>query len=45
VVAVTADVQPERMRTALTMGFAAYLSKPLDLPTLLRTVAELLPGA
>ena len=45
VVAVTADVQPERMRAALTMGFAAYLSKPLDLPTLLRTVAELLPAA
>ncbi|MFN0186177.1 MAG: ATP-binding protein [Aquabacterium sp.] len=42
VVAVSADGHRARIDAALAMGFAAYLTKPMDLATLSRTVQQLL---
>jgi PAS domain S-box-containing protein len=42
VIAVSADGQAASIDTALAMGFAGYLTKPLDLATLLLTVQQVL---
>jgi signal transduction histidine kinase/ActR/RegA family two-component response regulator len=42
VVGVSADATPERRRSVLAAGAAGYLTKPLDLPAFLATVADLL---
>jgi PAS domain S-box-containing protein len=41
-VALSADVQPARMREALDAGFVDYLSKPLDVAALVRCVDKVL---
>ena len=41
-VALSADVQPSRMREALDAGFVDYLAKPLDVAALVRCVDRLL---
>ena len=41
VVAVSADAMPADLDAALSAGFAAYLTKPLDFEQLLRTVDQL----
>ncbi len=39
-VALSADAMPDRIRAAREMGFAAYLTKPLDVTALLRCLDE-----
>jgi len=45
-VALSADAMPDRVHAAKDRGFAAYLTKPLDVVALLRCLDELLmaPG-
>jgi len=45
VIAVTANAMGSEVDAATTAGFAAYLTKPLDLDTLLATVQRTLRGA
>ena len=42
VVAVSANAMPQDVATGLAEGFDAYLTKPIDMPLLLDTVARLL---
>jgi len=39
-VALSADAMPDRIRAAREQGFAAYLTKPLDVTALLRCLDE-----
>ena len=39
-IALSADATPERRRAAQAAGFVAYLTKPLDVAQLLRTLDE-----
>ena len=44
VIMISADAMPEQIDSALSAGAACYLTKPVQLPELLRQVDELLPG-
>jgi len=44
VIVLSADAMPSRMRQFLDGGVRAYLTKPLDVPALLATIAETLRG-
>jgi CheY-like chemotaxis protein len=45
VVALSADAMPASVRAARLAGFDAYLTKPVDVHLLLRTIDRLLPPA
>ncbi|MEQ9350891.1 MAG: response regulator, partial [Alphaproteobacteria bacterium] len=44
IVALTADATTEAQALCLEAGMDGYVTKPVDAPTLLRTIAELLPA-
>lgn len=44
VIMISADAMPEQIDAALSAGAACYLTKPVQLPELLRQVDELLPS-